>query len=44
MECVLQLWDEIDDLVGIVRQHAAVLGTISLSLLLLAAAPLLLFF
>ena len=44
MECFLQLWDEIDDLVGIVRQHPAVLGAISLSLLLLAAAPLLLLF
>jgi hypothetical protein len=44
MECLLQLWDEIDDLVGMVRQRPALLGAVSLSLLVLAAAPLLLFF
>ncbi len=42
MECLLQLWDEVDDLVGILRQHPAALGAICLSLLTLAAAPLLL--
>ena len=44
MECLLQLWDEIDDLVGVVRQRPALLGAVSLSVLLLAAAPLLLLF
>ncbi len=38
----MQFWDEIDDLVGIVRQHPAALGAACLSLLMLAAAPLLL--
>lgn len=44
MECFLQLWDEIDDLVSIVRQHPAALGAVLFPLLALAAAPLLLLF
>lgn len=43
MECFLQIWDEIDDAVGFLRHHPAVLALCSCGVLMLAIAPLLLF-